>query len=91
VATELSPEQEHPVVDPVVMILAAIADVAPDVEDELASLPHDVDLWVELQLDSMDHLAVMERLALQSGRSIEPQDYPRLTTVDALRRFLTAG
>jgi hypothetical protein len=84
-------ENEHRVVDPVVMILAAIVDVAPEVERDLAHLDHDVDLWIELQLDSMDHLAVMERLSAASGRPIEERDYPRLTTVNALRRYLTGG
>jgi hypothetical protein len=73
------------------MILSAIADVAPDVAGDLATLDHDADLWIELGLDSMDHLAVMERLAAQSGHPIEERDYPRLTTVNALRRHLTGG
>jgi hypothetical protein len=86
---DCSAAESHVVVDPVVMILAAIADVAPQTADRLGDLDHDVDLWAELQLDSMDHLAVVERLSAQSGKRIEERDYPRLTTVDALRRFLT--
>jgi hypothetical protein len=80
---------EPPAVDIVTMILSAIADVAPDVHDELADLDHDVDIWTTLQLDSMDHLAVMDRLAAQSGRTIEESDYPRLTTINALRNHLS--
>ncbi len=77
--------------DLVSMILAAIADVAPELEPELADLDHDVDFWVELQLDSMDHLAVMTRLSEQTGIDIAERDYPHLTTITALRDFLATG
>ena len=70
------------------MILAAIADVAPELEAELGDLAPDVDFWMELQLDSMDHLAVMTRLSNQISREIPERDYPRLTTIDALSRYL---
>ena len=62
-----------------------------ELEPELADLDHDVDFWVELQLDSMDHLAVMTRLSEQTGVDIAERDYPRLTTVNSLRDFLAAG
>ena len=81
----------HESVDLVTMILSAIADVAPELEPELASLDHDVDFWTELQLDSMDHLSVMTRLTQQTGVEIAERDYPRLTTVEALRDFLAAN
>jgi acyl carrier protein len=74
--------------DPVAMILAAIADVAPELEPELADLDHDVDFWTELELDSMDHLSVMTRLATQAGRDIPERDYPRLTTVNQISGYL---
>jgi acyl carrier protein len=80
----------HEHVDLVTMILSAIADVAPELEPELADLDHDVDFWIELQLDSMDHLAVMTRLSEQTGVDIAERDYPRLTTVSSLRDFLAA-
>jgi acyl carrier protein len=70
------------------MILAAIAEVAPELEPELAELPHDVDVWTELQLDSMDHLAVMTRLSEQTGKEIPEADYPRLTTIEGMRAYL---
>jgi acyl carrier protein len=81
----------HDSVDLVTMILSAIADVAPELEPELGDLDHEVDFWIELQLDSMDHLAVMTRLAQQTGVEIAESDYPRLTTVAALRDFLAAN
>lgn len=74
--------------DPVAMILAAIADVAPELEPELADLDHDVDFWTELELDSMDHLSVMTRLATQTGRDIPEIDYPHLTTVNQISSYL---
>jgi acyl carrier protein len=77
--------------DPVAMILAAIADVAPELEPELADLDHDVDFWTELELDSMDHLSVMTRLSAQAGRDIPERDYPRLTTVNELCTYLGGG
>ncbi len=81
----------HESVDLVTMILSAIADVAPELEPELADLDHDVDFWTELQLDSMDHLSVMTRLTQQTGVEIAERDYPHLTTVAALRDFLAAN
>ena len=81
----------HQQTDLVTMVLSAIADVAPELEPELADLDHDVDFWMELQLDSMDHLAVMTRLSEQTGVDIAERDYPRLTTVASLRDFLAAG
>jgi len=87
--TDLPDTHEH--VDVVTMILSAIADVAPELEPELADLGHDVDFWQELQLDSMDHLAVMTRLSEQTGIEIAERDYPHLTTINSLRDFLAAG
>jgi acyl carrier protein len=78
----------HQHVDIVTMILSAIADVAPELEPELADLDHHVDFWIELQLDSMDHLAVMTRLSEQTGVDIAERDYPHLTTISSLRNFL---
>jgi acyl carrier protein len=79
---------DHDRVDLVTMILSAIADVAPELESELADLDHDVDFWIELQLDSMDHLGVMTRLSEQTGIDIAERDYPHLTTISSLRNFL---
>ena len=83
--------EPHDHVDLVTMILSAIADVAPELEPELADLDHHVDFWTELQLDSMDHLAIMTRLSEQAGVEIAERDYPRLTTVAALRDFLATN
>lgn len=86
----MNPDTEtHADIDPIAMILSAIGDVAPDIAPELGDLDHDIDFWREFQLDSMDHLAIMTRLSAQLGRDIPEHDYPRLTTVNALRDYLT--
>lgn len=72
------------------IIRGAIAAVAPELEPELRTLDPDIDLWVELELDSMDHLAVMTRIAEQTGVEIPEREYPRMTTLAALRDHLTA-
>lgn len=87
----VDPPGGHQHIDVTTMILSAIADVAPELEPELADLDHDVDFWTELQLDSMDHLAVMTRLSEQSGIDIAERDYPHLTTITSIRDFLAAG
>lgn len=87
----VDPPEGHAHVDLTTMILSAIADVAPELEPELADLDHDIDFWTELQLDSMDHLAVMTRLSEQSGIDIAERDYPHLTTIGSIRDFLAAG
>jgi acyl carrier protein len=73
------------------MVLSAIAEVAPELEPELADLDHDIDFWLELQLDSMDHLSIMTRLSEQTGREIPERDYPRLTTINALATYLSTS
>ena len=74
--------------DTMAMVHKAIATVAPDVEPELAGLDPDVDLWDELELDSMDHLSVMTRLSEATGREIPERDYPSLTSVSEICGYL---
>ncbi len=73
------------------IVLQAIAGVAPDVEPELADLDPDVDLWTEFQLDSMDRLAVLSRLADQTGVEIPDRDAAGLTSVNAIVEYLTTA
>jgi acyl carrier protein len=79
---------DQPLSDSIAMVHSAIAEVAPELEPELADLDPDVDFWLELQLDSMDHLSIMTRLSEQIGRDIPERDYPRLTTVNTLCAYL---
>lgn len=78
-------ETTHSIVD------AAFLAVAPEIGDELADLDSHADVWHELQLDSMDHLSVMERLSAAIGRDIPESDYPRLLTLDAIRRYVDSS
>jgi acyl carrier protein len=71
------------------ILLDAIAEVAPELEGELPDLDPTVDLWRELELDSMDHLTVMTRLSEATGRDIPERDYPKLGSVDAVCAYLT--
>lgn len=73
------------------IVLQAIASIAPDVEPELADLDPDIDLWTELQLDSMDRLAVLSRLAEQTGVEIPERDSAGLTSVNAIAEYLVAA
>lgn len=71
------------------ILFGAIAEVAPELEAELDDLDTTVDLWRELELDSMDHLTVMTRLTEATGRDIPERDYPQLGSVDAVCAYLT--
>jgi acyl carrier protein len=69
----------------------AILQVAPEVEGELADLDPDEDVWRELQLDSMDHLTIMEVLSDAIGREIPERDYGRLVSVSSICDYLAAA
>ena len=73
------------------IVLEAIARVAPDVEPELADLDPTIDLWSELQLDSMDRLSVLGQLAASTGTEIPDRDAARLHSVDSIVQYLGAA
>ena len=68
--------------------LAVVRDslgaVAPDIADELQTIDLTLDLWEELQLDSMDHLNVMTEIFERTGCEIPERDYGRLRSLDAI-------
>ena len=66
------------------VVLAAIAAVAPEAEDELADLDHEIDFFEELGLDSMDHLNVMTEIANRTGIEIPEREYGQLRSVASL-------
>ncbi len=70
------------------LVRSALVEVAPELEPELDDLDPNVDLWRELELDSMDHLSVMTRLAEATGRDIPERDYPRLRSLSAITAYL---
>lgn len=73
------------------MITAAIIAVDPTVATELERLDPTVDLWRELDLDSIDFVAVMEHLAVAVGRDIPARDAPRLVSLAGLRSYLSSS
>ncbi len=60
--------------------------IVPDVD--LAAVPADADLREFLELDSLDFLALTERLSLATGTRITEDDAASLRTVDSAARFL---
>jgi len=71
------------------LVRSALVEVAPELEPELDDLDPDVDLWRELELDSMDHLSVMTRLSEVTGREIPERDYPRLRSLRSIGDYLS--
>lgn len=69
------------------LVRAALGHVAPG--PELDQLADDADLRDGLELDSLDFLAFVRRLATDTGVRIDEDDYPRLSTVEAAAGFLT--
>lgn len=58
-------------------------------EAELAELGETQPLRSTLELDSIDFLTFVERLAAGSNRRIDEDDYPRLSTIESCAQFLT--
>lgn len=72
--------------DPRQIILDAIERIAPDID--VASLPPDVDVRKEAELDSMDFLGVLTTVQEQTGVEIPEADYGQITTVDQFTEYL---
>ena len=72
-----------------VLVRGVVLDVAPDLTPE--DVRDDADLRADLDMDSMDYLDVVSRLAEQTGVEIADRDYDRLTSVAALAGYLAAG
>ena len=70
------------------LVRRALTEVAPELAPELDDLDPNVDLWRELELDSMDHLSVMTRLSEATGRDIPERDYPKLRSLNAICEYL---
>jgi acyl carrier protein len=69
-------------------VLAAINEVAPDVDTE--GLDAASRLRQDLELDSLDFLRLLEVLAQSTGVSTPEDDYAGLTTVQALIDYIAA-
>lgn len=69
-------------------VRAAIAQVAPDVDVD--GLDDGALLCQDLELDSLDFLAVLETIARTTGVDVPEKDYPQVTTVRGLTTYVTA-
>jgi acyl carrier protein len=65
-------------------VVAALADIAPDVD----ATELDADLHDDLGLDSMDLLNLAGAIALRTGIEIPDRDYPELRTIRRLEAYL---
>lgn len=70
------------------IVKAAIVAVAPETEAELSTVDTTTDVFEYLELDSMDHLAVMTEIADRTGRQISEREYPLLRSLDALAAWI---
>ncbi len=73
------------------LTVEVIASIAPDIADELPTLDRTIDLWEELQLDSMDHLNVMSELGDRTGVTIAERDYAGLRSLAAIADHLASA
>ena len=70
------------------IVLDRLAEIAPDAD--LGALAGDAVLRDELDLDSMDALALLEELSIAIGEDIPDRDAASLHTVDDLAAYLVA-
>lgn len=69
-------------------VRAAVAEVAPEVDP--ASLADDVELTRQVDLDSMDFLALVAAIEALTGVGVPERDYPRLATIAGAASYLAA-
>jgi acyl carrier protein len=68
------------------LVLAALVDIAPDLEG--TTIPADADLREDLGLDSMDFVNLMAALSDQLEADIPERDYSLLETVESCANYL---
>lgn len=73
---------------PYAIVMDAIRKVAPERAGDLADLDGDIDFWEALDLDSIDHLTVIEQVSAAIGADIPDRDLPRLLTLNQLTRYV---
>jgi acyl carrier protein len=71
-------------------VLAALAQIAPELEDELATLPDDAPLREQLDLDSLDVQNLVAALHERLGVDVPERDYGKLDTLGATVAYLAA-
>ena len=73
---------------PHAIVMDAVRKVAPERAGDLADLDGDIDFWEAFDLDSIDHLTVMEQVSAAIGADIPDRDLPRLLTLNQLTRYI---
>jgi acyl carrier protein len=68
------------------LVVAALVDIAPDLEG--TTIPADADLREDLGLDSMDFVNLMAALSEQLEADIPERDYSLLETVESCAAYL---
>lgn len=64
-------------------------DVVPDAD--VRSVSADAQYRVELSIDSMDFLAILERVAAETGVEVPEVDYPKIETFGGFSSYLAAA
>lgn len=70
------------------IVIDALVEVAPDVDP--AALEPDAELVEQLDIDSMDFLAIVVTIHERTGIEIPERDYPKLATLDAAVAYLAS-
>ena len=69
-------------------IVGLISEIAPDADLEL--VPGDVDLREAVDLDSLDFLTLVERLAETTGVDVPEMDYDQVRSLDGLVAYVVS-
>lgn len=67
-------------------VLGLLAEIAP--EADLTGVPDDADLRVAIDLDSLDFLTLVERLAEKTGVDVPENDYPEVRSLSGLASYV---
>lgn len=68
------------------VVVALLAQIAPEVD--LALVPEDADLREAVDLDSLDFLTLVERVAERTGVDIPEDDYADVRTLAGLSAYV---
>jgi acyl carrier protein len=71
------------------MVSTVLLGIAPDAD--LDSVDPDGSLREQLDLDSLDFLAFVERLSERAGVEVREEDYPTVDTLDGAVTLLSRG
>ena len=73
------------------LVVRSICAVAPELEDEIADVSDEADIWELFGLDSLDRLSFFEHLTELSGVAVEDGKYQELRSIDDLVRHIRGG